>query len=154
MSMFDAIGRALNLSGGSGTNSLSDPGVHSVDMLRFGAGMPVSQMAPVGTPWGTAPAATGAGAAGLGAGLGWNVGTGHLALGGLGAIGNMWNAFQANGLAKKQFEFQRNTTNTNLANQIKSYNTALSDRARSRAVTEGQSDEQRDRYIADNRMSR
>lgn len=69
--------------------------------------------------------------------LGMNMGTMNLVLGGIQAIGNIWNAFQANKLAKDQFAFQKDVTETNLANQIKSYNTTLGDRIRSRAYTEG-----------------
>jgi hypothetical protein len=57
-------------------------------------------------------------------------------------------------MAKKQFKFTKDVTNTNLANQIKSYNTALYDRARSRAVQEGQTDAERDAYINNNSLSR
>lgn len=91
---------------------------------------------------------------GVGAGLGANIPTAQLALGGLGALGNLWGAFQAQGLAQKQFELTRNIANTNLTNQIRSYNTALEDRARSRGAAEGQSQSQVDDYLARNRMTR
>lgn len=74
--------------------------------------------------------------------------------GGLSTIGNLWNAFQAQKLAKESFNFQKDFANRNLANQISSYNTALSDRARSRGVTEGQTQEQIDQYVADNRLTK
>lgn len=75
-------------------------------------------------------------------------------LGVVNTIGNLWGAYQANKMAKKDFAFRKDITETNLANQIQSYNTALSDRARSRAFTEGQSDSQRDQYIAENSLKR
>lgn len=87
-------------------------------------------------------------------GIGMNMDTLQLGLSGLSAVGNFWNAYQAQKLAKQQFQFTKDITNTNLANQIKSYNTTLSDRARSRGVVEGQSQAQVDQYIADNSLSR
>lgn len=68
--------------------------------------------------------------------LGMNTGTMSLALGGLQTIGGLWAAFEQNKLAKKQFEFQKNVTNANMANQIQSYNTTLGDRIHARAYTE------------------
>lgn len=75
-------------------------------------------------------------------------------LAGLQTLGALWGAWQQNKMAKKQFKFTKDVTNTNLANQIKSYNTALYDRARSRAVMESQSDAVRDAYVANNSLSR
>lgn len=73
---------------------------------------------------------------------------------GIGTLGNLWGANRALGLARDQFNFQKDFANTNLANQIKSYNTALEDRARSRAVVEGQSQDTAQEYIDRNRLSR
>lgn len=104
---------------------------------------------------------TGAGVTGLGAGvpgspmatgLDWNIGTGQLALGGLASLGNFWNAWQATSLANKTFNFQKNMAETNLANQIRSYNTSLEDRARARAVAEGQTAQEQADYVARNRL--
>ncbi|QIG70537.1 putative structural protein [Rhizobium phage RHph_N38] len=72
--------------------------------------------------------------------------------GALGTIGNLWNAFQAQKLAKQQFSFTKDFANRNLANQIQSYNTALSDRARARGFTEGQSQDQINAYITANQL--
>jgi hypothetical protein len=80
----------------------------------------------------------GAGAGDSGTGLNFN-------------LGQAWNANQ---LAQKTFNFQRDVMNTNLTNSIKSYNTQLEDRARSRAVTEGQTDQQRQDYVDRNRLAR
>lgn len=96
----------------------------------------------------------GGAAAGAGSGLGLNVGTANMALSGLNTIANIWGAFQAAKLAKRQFNFTKDITETNLANQIRSYNTALEDRARSRAVVEGQSSQQMQDYIDRNRAMR
>jgi hypothetical protein len=57
-------------------------------------------------------------------------------------------------LAKKDFNMRRDMANINLNNTIKSYNTALSDRARSRGFTEGQSQGQIDSYVSSNSMTR
>ena len=87
-------------------------------------------------------------------GLGFNLDTLNLALGGLQTIGNIWNAFQAQKLAKEQFKFTKDVTETNLTNQIKSYNTALSDRSNSRAFTEGRDQASSQAYIDENKLSR
>lgn len=84
--------------------------------------------------------------------LGFNSNTLQLGLSGLGALGNFWNAFQAQKLAKDQFNFTKDITNTNLANQMKSYNTTLADRAKSRGVVEGQTDQQVQDYINKNSL--
>lgn len=86
--------------------------------------------------------------------LGWNTDTLQLGLSGVSALGNFWNAFQAQKLAKQQFNFTKDITETNLANQIKSYNTTLGDRARSRGFVEGQSQSEIDDYIRNNSASR
>lgn len=91
---------------------------------------------------------------GNGYGLGWNVPTAGLALGGLQAIGSLWNAWEANKLAKKQFNFTKDVTNTNLGNSIRAYNTTLEDRARSRAVVEGQTPAQAQAYVDKNKATR
>lgn len=70
-------------------------------------------------------------------GIGFNVPTAQLALSGLGTIGNLWAAFQAQKLAKEQFNYTRGVTETNLTNSIKQYNTSLGDRARNRSLVEG-----------------
>lgn len=91
------------------------------------------------------------GAAGA-SGLGFNIPTAQMALSGLGAIGNIMSAFNAQKLAKKQFEYQKGITDTNLANSIQSYNTTLADRARARGAMEGQSQGQIDQYVAQNSL--
>lgn len=85
--------------------------------------------------------------------FGLNFATGKLALQGLGTIGSLWAAFQAQKLAKKQFSMTKKVTEANLSNQIASYNTTLEDRARSRAVAEGQSQDQMNSYIDKNRLA-
>lgn len=78
----------------------------------------------------------------------------NAAMSGLQTIGNLWNSYQAMKLAKQQFKLTKNVTNTNLANQIQTYNTAIADRARSRGVMEGQSQGQVEGYINANSLSR
>lgn len=89
---------------------------------------------------------------GLSAPLGMNLGTAQLAIGGIGTLANIWNASQANKLARQQFEYQKGITDTNLANSLQSYNTALDDRIRSRAVMTGMSDAQVNDYIDKNSL--
>lgn len=49
-----------------------------------------------------------------------------------GDLANLWLGYQQNRLARDNFNFQKGVMNTNLANQIASYNTALEDRIRGR----------------------
>ena len=84
--------------------------------------------------------------------LGMNLGTGQLVLGGIGTIGNLWSAWQAQKLAKEQFNYQKGITDTNLANQIQSYNTALSDRMNARGFIQGDSQSTIDQYIEENSL--
>lgn len=84
--------------------------------------------------------------------LGMNLGTGQLVLGTIGTLGNLWSAFQAQKLAKEQFDFQKGVTNTNLANQIQSYNTSLVDRINARSFMQGDSQVVTDKYITDNSL--
>jgi hypothetical protein len=81
-------------------------------------------------------------------GLGANLDTAKLGLGGLQALGSLWSASQQNKLAKKAFNFQSGILNTNIANQIKDYNLGIDDKFRSRAVVEGTSNADRDAAIA------
>lgn len=88
----------------------------------------------------------------LPAGIGNNIDTLSLALGGLQTLGGLWAAKKQLGLAKKQFRFSRDFANANLENQTQSYNTAIADRARARGFTEGQSQPLVDDYIARNSL--
>lgn len=75
-------------------------------------------------------------------------------LSGLQTLGGLWMGLKQLSLAKKQFQFSKDFANTNLANSMKTYNTALGDRARSRGFTEGQSQATTDKYVADNRLAK
>lgn len=71
---------------------------------------------------------------------------------GLQAISSLWAAFNANKMAKKQFNFNKEVTTANMDNSIQSYNTALADRARARAVTENRDQASADAYVEENRL--
>ena len=86
--------------------------------------------------------------------IGMNMPTLQFGLGALSSLGSLYNGLQANKLARDQFNFTKDTTNTNLNNSIKSYNTALSDRAYARAAMEGRSADSANSYIDQNRLSR
>lgn len=79
----------------------------------------------------------GGAAGGLAAtGLGANIGTAQLALGGLSTLGNLWTAWNATDLAKKQFKFQSQLASDNYTNQSQAYNTNLTDRESARGAME------------------
>lgn len=75
-----------------------------------------------------------------------------LALQGLNTIGGLIGAFGSLNLAKKNFRFQKQMAEKNLANQTQSYNTALEDRIRSRASVEGLTPAQAQSYLNENRL--
>lgn len=84
-------------------------------------------------------------------GLGKNLDTLKLGLGGLQTGAQLWGAFQAQRLARDQFDYTKRITDTNLTNSTNAYNTALEDRARSRGAVEGQTQTQVNDYIERNR---
>jgi hypothetical protein len=86
--------------------------------------------------------------------LGWNMPTMELGLKGLGSAFNLWNAFQANKIAKDQLAWSKEFGNANLNNSIKSYNTQLDDRAASRMSSMGWTPEQVAAYTEKNKVSR
>ena len=79
-------------------------------------------------------------------------------LGMAGNIANIWSGIQQNRLARDNFDFQKGVMNTNLANQIASYNTALEDRVagrysdRERTANQTEINDYLDRSRAVNRM--
>ncbi len=87
-------------------------------------------------------------------GFGLNMDTARLGVAGIGTIGNLWMAYQAQQLANKQFDYTKDVTDQNVANQIKSYNTTLSDKIRSRVFTEGGTQQEADKYLQKNRLQR
>jgi hypothetical protein len=86
-------------------------------------------------------------------GLGANVGSLQGLLGGVNSIGQLFNAYQAQKLAKESLDFQKQTTATNMTNQLKSYNTQLTDRVNSRAAVNGMTDADKQAYLNANRLS-
>ena len=84
--------------------------------------------------------------------IGYNIPTLQLGMQGLGAMGNLWGTFQSNKLAKDAFNFQKSMAEKNYANQLKSYNTALTDRATTRGFVQGDSTEKTQQYINDNKL--
>lgn len=89
--------------------------------------------------------------------FGWNAPTMQLGLNGLNTLNSLWGAYQANEankLAKDQFNFAKEIGNVNLNNQIKSYNTALGDRARTRAQFSAADDGDGQAYYDQNKMTR
>ena len=84
--------------------------------------------------------------------FGMNIPTAKLGLTGLSTLGNLWGSFQSSKLAKDSFNFQKGMAEKNYANQIKSYNTALTDRATTRGFVQGDSTEMTQQYINDNKL--
>lgn len=68
--------------------------------------------------------------------LGFNIPTLQLGLNALTSLAGIYNSWNMNKLAKQKFNLQKDFLNTNLNNQIKSYNNSLADQLRSRAATE------------------
>ena len=85
-------------------------------------------------------------------GFGWNMGTAKLGMGALSSLGSLWGSYNQNKLANAQFDFSKQMATSNLNNQIKSYNTALTDRANTRAVMEGRDQNWADQYVNQNRL--
>lgn len=90
-----------------------------------------------------------------GSDFGWNMGTLNTGFKGLATLGNLWGAFQGNKLARKQLSLATDAYNTNLTNQIKSYNTQLEDRIRGRhSPTNAIGQAEADRQIEANKLVR
>lgn len=150
------VGGMSWLSGGNQNQSFNTPAMNyapsAADYLPNGTGL----QGILGG--GNNPTAGNAGTSsffgGASQGLGMNIPTFQLGLGALGSLASIYGGFQANKLAKDQLSFTKDITNTNLNNSIKSYNTALEDRARSRAVAENRDQTSADAYIEKNKLSR
>lgn len=79
-------------------------------------------------------------------GLGKNIDTLKLGIGGLGTLAGLWNGFQQVKLARESFNHNKGIVDTNMANGIRGFNLALDDKVRSRGSYEGQSQAQQDAY--------
>ena len=131
-------GTGLKLDGG--TTGLTSAGLDPKSFWGSGDNMKLGDMS----------GATG------GSGFGFNLGTLNMGVNGLAAIGGLYNAFQSNKLARDQFNFQKEVANTNLNNQIKTYNTTLEDRAVARARLDGREDQAAyaSDYVDKNKLNR
>lgn len=87
-------------------------------------------------------------------GFGANIGTAQLGLQGLNSLSGIWSGMKANKLGEQSFKLNKQMANTNLNNQLKSYNTALEDKGRARAQFEGQDAATAQAYIDKNRLTR
>ena len=87
--------------------------------------------------------------------IGFNLPTAWTALQGLSTVGNLWGAYQGNKMARKQLALSTDAYNTNLTNQIKSYNTQLEDRVRGRhSPTNAAGQAEASKYIDENKLTR
>jgi hypothetical protein len=147
----DDLNFGMLTSGGA----FGDPSMYQMSTGGIGlAGSLPADPAMVTPNLGAFGSAGGIGAAGRGSGFGLNMGTAQLGLTGLNTIGNLWAAWKQQKLASEQFKFTKGITTTNLNNQIKSYNTSLDDRVRSRSVVEGTSAADAAAYYDKNKMTR
>lgn len=76
---------------------------------------------------------------------------------GAGSLWSAWNGFQQNKQAEKQFAFEKQAYNTNLANQAQTINTQLEDRQRARIGGTGDGNasgnyESLNTYMANNKV--
>lgn len=67
-------------------------------------------------------------------------------------LGTLWGGFQQNKIARDSLNFQKSAYNTNLANSIKSYNLALTDRMTARGTQNESSSAAVQEQIAANRL--
>ena len=86
--------------------------------------------------------------------LGFNIPTFKLGLDALASLAGMYNSWNMNKLAKQQFNLQKDVLNTNLNNQIKSYNNSLADQLRSRAAMETGDANAYDSLIEERKLTR
>lgn len=153
-----------NLGVGTGQQSVAAPAISASptgSSLKAISSQP-SQAATAALPavasvLGTSGGAGGASAGGLSAlggasGGGGALGAAGSAVGILGGLANIYFGFQAQKLAKKQFNFQKDAYNNNLVNTVQSYNTSLEDRIRARHNTESRSAGETASYLNNNRL--
>ena len=76
----------------------------------------------------------------------------QLMMGGVQMLGNLWNSYQQQKIAKEQLSLARETFQTNLENNRTTYNTALEDRIRSRYNTEGRTTAEANSYLSEHNL--
>ena len=86
--------------------------------------------------------------------FGFNANTFGNVMGGLNSLGQLWGSWQAQKLAKDQWKTQKNVLNTNMMNQIQSYNNQLRDKLDTRAHMEGRSQESADQQYEERKARR
>lgn len=84
--------------------------------------------------------------------FGMNIPTFQLGLTGLGTLGSLWGGYQSQKLAKDAFNFSKSMAEQNYANSVKAYNTALTDTATSRGFVQGDTAEETQQYIDENKL--
>ena len=86
--------------------------------------------------------------------FGLNFNTMNSVMGGLNAAMNLWGGYQSNKLARDQWNTQKAVLNTNMMNQISSYNAALEDRLNYRKQMGGISEETADRMYEERKAKK
>ena len=87
--------------------------------------------------------------------FGFDIPTAKLGIDALSGLGGLYLGLKGISAANKQFDFQKEFANANMANQIRSYNTALEDRITSRAAQQGNmSQQQVNDYMNANKQTR
>lgn len=86
--------------------------------------------------------------------FGFNANTFGNVMGGLNSLGQLWGGYKAQKLAKDQWKTQKNVLNTNMMNQIQSYNNQLKDKLDTRAHMEGRSQESANQQYEDRKARR
>lgn len=89
---------------------------------------------------------------GDGSGFGLNLPTAQLGIQGIASLAGILGGFKQLSLANKQFKYTKKVTDTNLNNQTKTYNTALTDKINARASVTGMSADQANAYLSENRL--
>lgn len=101
---------------------------------------------------GTIPAVGGAGAGGFNFGNLLNFDNLGSIAQGIGSLGQLYMGGQQLGLARDTFNQTRDAYNQNMANQTKTYNTALEDRIRGRSSNYSGKEEDVQGYLTNNRL--
>lgn len=133
------------------TSTVAPPSNQTMASVQTAVSNPAAGASTVTPTTGITPTTVGGAQGGgfLGPNFASNAG---VVLGGVQALGSLWNSIQQNKLAKKSIGLQEEAFRANLGDQRKSYNSALEDRIRSRYNTEGRSSSEADAYIDKNKL--